>query len=105
MQAVLEILDKSIVDAVTSTIRLASPMINFSPSCPSGVSNAVIYFRQTHSITMMEIKGSSYMVVNSSQPTTVVQDIKKLAERLGGRCQILSGVDANELLCIASNVH
>ena len=107
MSAVMEISDKSVVDAVTSSICLESPMIKLSPSCPMGVSNAAIYYRRTHSVTMMEIKGNCYVVVRSSStsPTTVLQGIKKLAEQMGGRCQILSGVEASEIDVLASNVY
>ena len=107
MYAVMEITDKSVVDAVASSICLASPMIKLSPSYPTGVSSAAIYYRTTHAITIMEIKGNGYVVVRSGsiQPTTVLQDIKKLAEYMGGRCQILSGVEASEMGYIASNVY
>ena len=105
MYAVMKILDKSVVDAVSSSIRIASPMIRFSPSCPTGVSKAVICYRTSHTITIMEIKGSGYVVVSSTQSTTVLQDIKRLAEQMGGRCQVLSGVEASEIACIANKVN
>ena len=107
MYAVMEITDKSVVAAVSSSIRLASPMIKSSPRCPTGVASAAIYYRTTHTITMMKIKGNSYVVVRSGSipPTTVLQGIKELAEQMGGRCQILSGVEASAMGCIADKVN
>lgn len=106
MSAVMEIVDKSVIDSISSSIRIASPQIRFSPTCPAGVTNAVIYMRMTHRITMMEWKGSAYVVVTySSQPSAVLHEIKTLVERRGGSCKVLHGVEANDIAYIASNVN
>lgn len=106
MYAVMEI-DKSVVDTISSSLRIASPMIKSSPTYPTGVTSAAVYIRTSHSVTVMEIKGNGYVVVNSSSisPITVLHDIKRLAERMGGRCHVLHGPEASNMADLANNVH
>lgn len=106
MSSVLIISDKSVFEKVISWIRTPTPMIRFAPTCPSGVTNATIFSRMNHTITTMELSGRCYVVITSGSinPSPIMSEIKKTAERMGGYWQELHGVEANEILAVAQRV-
>jgi len=107
MYTVLEA-DKSFVDAMSYQLRTGSntQQIKFSPTCPASVSKAVVYFRPNDTITAMEINGHNFVVVVSydAQPDKVLKDIKGLAGLSAQFCQLVTGVQANELAHTASKI-
>lgn len=106
MHAVMEA-DKSFVESLAYKLRTASntQQIKFSPTYPYNVSNAVIYYRLTDRITTLELGGNSYIVVSgTTQPTAVLGELKKLAGSKSGYCQILNGVQANDIAYVANEV-
>ena len=99
--------DKSFVDAMSYKLRTASNthQIKFSPTCPAGVSNAIVYVRLNDKITTMEMSGHNYIViVSDAQPNNVEKEIKSLAGSTAGHCQLVSGNQANDDMYLASKI-
>lgn len=108
MYAAMEI-DQSIYGSISEALRLPSIMIYFSPTFrPASVTRAMVYQRNNHRVTLMERMSKGYIVVTSEDsgvPNTVLRDIISTVQRRGGSCQVLHGIEANEIAALAHNVH
>ena len=108
MYAAMEI-DQSIFNSISEMLRTPSIMIYSSPTFrPASVTRAIVYTRNNHRVTLMERMSKGYVVVTSEDsvvPNTVLRDIKTTAQRIGGSCQILHGIEASEIASLAHNVH
>ncbi len=108
MYAVMEF-DQSIFYSISETLRTPSIMIFSLPTfCPASVTRAIVYQRNSHRLTLMERMSKGYIVVTSDDsvvPNAVLRDIIRTAQRLGGSCQVLHGIEASEMASLAHNVH